>query len=261
MKSNYQEKKENRINAYQRLSVKNSVLSETKVNQAVTMLQCIPMGQPILVGHHSERGHRALLNRSDNAMRSGIEAGKKAEYYADKAEAAASNNAISSDDENAIDLLKAKLAKLLEKQEFMKTVNKLIKKNDMQGFLALGEKRTVEEWNNLTNPPQSWMGKGFPSYSLTNNNGVIKNTRDRIERLEKLATFTNTEKEINGVRVVANASENRIQIFFPNKPTEECRKELKHAGFKWSPMAGAWMRFYGSYAYNTAKEIVTKYYN
>jgi len=36
----------------------------------------IPLGQPILIGHHSERGHRAALKRSDNAMRKSVEEGK-----------------------------------------------------------------------------------------------------------------------------------------------------------------------------------------
>jgi hypothetical protein len=31
--------------------------------------EAIPFGQPILLGHHSERGHRAALKRSDQAMR------------------------------------------------------------------------------------------------------------------------------------------------------------------------------------------------
>ncbi len=43
------------------------------------------MGQPILVGHHSERGHRSLLQKSDNAMRKSVELDDKADYYANKA--------------------------------------------------------------------------------------------------------------------------------------------------------------------------------
>lgn len=67
--------------------------SRSAIRHAIKMTQCIPMGQPILVGHHSERRHRALLKRSDNAMRRGVEAGKKAAYYerrADNASCAAS---------------------------------------------------------------------------------------------------------------------------------------------------------------------------
>jgi hypothetical protein len=46
----------------------------------------IPMGQPILVGHHSERRHRRDLDRIDSKMRRSIEEGKKSEYYSDKSE-------------------------------------------------------------------------------------------------------------------------------------------------------------------------------
>ena len=45
----------------------------------------IPLGQPILVGHHSERAHRKVLERADNAMRKSIEEDKKAEDYESRA--------------------------------------------------------------------------------------------------------------------------------------------------------------------------------
>lgn len=46
----------------------------------------IPFGQPILVGHHSERGHRKIIERADNAMRKSIEEDKKADTYKSRAE-------------------------------------------------------------------------------------------------------------------------------------------------------------------------------
>lgn len=46
----------------------------------------IPFGQPILVGHHSERAHRAALRLSDNAMRKCVEESNKAENYSNKAD-------------------------------------------------------------------------------------------------------------------------------------------------------------------------------
>jgi len=48
----------------------------------------IPMGQPILVGHHSERRHRRDLDRIDNGMRRSVEEGRKAEHYEQRAETA-----------------------------------------------------------------------------------------------------------------------------------------------------------------------------
>ncbi|GGR67493.1 DUF3560 domain-containing protein [Streptomyces roseolus] len=49
----------------------------------------IPMGQPILIGHHSERRHRRDLARIEANQRKGIDEGNRAEYYAGRADAAA----------------------------------------------------------------------------------------------------------------------------------------------------------------------------
>lgn len=78
----------------------------------------IPFGQPILVGHHSERKHRNALKRADQAMRRAIDASD----YADELERRANivNPAISSDDEDATKKLKEKLEKLEANQTMMK---------------------------------------------------------------------------------------------------------------------------------------------
>jgi len=49
----------------------------------------IPMGQPILVGHHSEGRHRRALARADGHERASAEESRKADYHANRAEAAA----------------------------------------------------------------------------------------------------------------------------------------------------------------------------
>lgn len=48
----------------------------------------IPLGQPILVGHHSERRHRRAIERADNAMRKACEETDKAKYFEGRAAAA-----------------------------------------------------------------------------------------------------------------------------------------------------------------------------
>lgn len=48
----------------------------------------IPFGQPILVGHHSERRHRRDLDRIHNLHGRGFEEGRKADHYAQRADAA-----------------------------------------------------------------------------------------------------------------------------------------------------------------------------
>lgn len=51
-----------------------------------SMTENIPMGQPILMGHHSEAGHRRILEKSWNAMGKSVEESKKAENYSYRAE-------------------------------------------------------------------------------------------------------------------------------------------------------------------------------
>jgi hypothetical protein len=50
-------------------------------NRAHQIADMIPFGQPILVGHHSERGHRRDLDRIDRGMRTGFEEDRKADHY------------------------------------------------------------------------------------------------------------------------------------------------------------------------------------
>lgn len=52
------------------------------------LVEHIPFGQPILVGHHSERGHRRALDRSWNLMGKSVEADRAAEDAARRADGA-----------------------------------------------------------------------------------------------------------------------------------------------------------------------------
>lgn len=259
MKSNYHERQAERVNRFFDLARKNRDLSISAYTTAKKLGSVIPMGQPILVGHHSEGAHRAHLNKIDNSMRASINADKKAEYYADKARAAENNTAISSDNPDAIELLQAKLEKLLKKQDFYKAANKIVKSTKLtdakkiEAVVALGVK--VETAAEFIKPDQ--FGRiGFPAYVLSNNNGVIKNTRDRIAHLEKINSLKTSEETINGVRLVVSVEDNRVQMFFDTKPCEEVRKKLKQNGFVFSYSVEAWQRKISTYAIWQAREIL-----
>jgi hypothetical protein len=55
--------------------------------RADSISSMIPFGQPILVGHHSERRHRRDLAKIDKSMRTAIQEGEKAERLQNRAEA------------------------------------------------------------------------------------------------------------------------------------------------------------------------------
>ena len=206
------------------------------------MLEHIPPGQPILVGHHSERGHRKLLERSDRKMEQSIAASEKADYYEHKAKAAENNTAISSDDPAALEKLQAKLARLQEKQAFMKAVNAYYRKHQTcRGCEGVSPELAAELDNSMADA-YSWVTAPYPSYALSNNNQEIHRIQERIKQLERNRDVGFQGWEFAGGKVVANAEMNRLQIFFDEIPPAETRKELKSRGFHWARSEGAWQR-------------------
>lgn len=260
MKSNFEERKENRLEAYQSLAEKNAALSTSLYDHARKMSDCIPFGQPILVGHHSEKRDRNYRNKIHNTMGKSVEASNKAAYYKDRAETLLNNTAISSDDPNAIDKLQEKLAGLEATQELYKSINKVIKKKlgEAEKVTLLVDLGLKEETAIKLLQPDFCGRIGVPSYKLTNNNGNMKRVRDRITHLERLSKIQSSEEEINGVRLVVSTEDNRVQLFFPGIPAESVRKELKSNGFRWAPSVGAWMAYLKQWNINRAKEILNK---
>ncbi len=254
-------KRERLENAAERAAKTADALREREAQIA----RCIPMGQPILVGHHSERRHRRDLKRMDQLTRKAIEAREVAATLERRAGNVGSGG-ISSDDPAAVLKLKEKLAKLEAKQEQMKTANAAIRKN-----AKLGKEAQIAALAKLGLPAQllepDFCGRiGFAQYELTNNNGNIKRVRDRIAHLEREAARPEAEPVVceaaatsgNGFRAEENKEANRLQIFFDSKPSEEIRSFLKQNGFRWSPTQGAWQRQPGWAATETVKQLKAK---
>ena len=79
----------------------------------------IPFGQPILVGHHSEGRHRHTIERAHNAMQKSLDESNRASELRGRAESIGEGG-ISSDDPEAIEKLKAKIAKAENFQDLAK---------------------------------------------------------------------------------------------------------------------------------------------
>ncbi len=259
MKSNYEEKRQFRIEAFQSLASSNEKLSIQHYNSAKRMADVIPFGQPILVGHHSEKRDRNYRSKIHNTFSKSVEAEKKADYYAERAESILNNTAISSDDPNAIDKLQDKLKGMQAAQELYKAINKIVRKvklsetEKVTELVALGLKeQTAIEL--LT--PGRFGGMGVPQYKLTNNNGNMKRVKDRIAYLQRISKIESSEKEIKGVKLVVSQEDNRVQMFFPDKPSEEIRSRLKSLGFHWSPSVSAWMKMISEYGIRQAEEFL-----
>lgn len=152
------------------------------------------------------------------------------------------NHAISSDDPQAVEKLTEKLEACQKRQEFMKSVNSYYRKNGTaHGCLGVSEE-TAERMDESVRTGYSWVTAPFPSYELSNNNAEIRRLKQRIEQLSASQELGYVGWKFDGGEAVANTDNNRLQLLFDEKPTDEQRTALKRSGFHWSPSEQAWQR-------------------
>ena len=253
----YQDKRQSKHDRLLQAAEKARKESDSMYKQARSMADVIPFGQPILVGHHSEKSDRNYRGRIHNTYGKAIELEDKADRLERRAKAIEDNKTIFSDDPQAIEKLSDKIVLLEKRQALMVAANKFVKKNDREGLADLGF--SDAQVDKLFTP--DFCGRlGFASYMITNNGANIRRLKDRQELLEKTRSIESSDVTIGDVKIADNIEDNRVQIFFPGKPSEEVRSELKQNGFKWAPSTGAWQRNYSQYASQIAKNIVQKYY-
>jgi hypothetical protein len=105
---------------FRQLAEKHANIATGRHFAARQRLEMIPLGQPILVGHHSEKRHRKDLTRIDQHFAKAKEHHDKAEYFRRRAAAAESNVIIFSDDPDATEKLVDKIERLKKRQGVMK---------------------------------------------------------------------------------------------------------------------------------------------
>lgn len=239
-REDYQERKEARIDRMEERAARAQAESSAASHAAHEIMRLIPPGQPILVGHHSERHHRRDLDKIDRNMRKSIEAGEKSAYYSSRAASAASNHAISSDDPDAVEKLEAKLAKLQAAQERDKELNAWYRKHKtMKGCPGITGEDAASADAQLAEMREG-IRRPVPAWQLSNRNGEIKRIKDRLAQLRKVDEMEHTEIEFDGGTIISNEDVNRVQILFDEKPDEATRSKLKSNGFRWSRTEGAW---------------------
>lgn len=209
-------------------------------------LERIPPGQPTLIGHYSARQEKADLKRIEAHFRTAEGAKQKADYYTRRARAAGENQAIFSDDPEALEKLTDKLARLKKRHNLMRNANRLVRRENQEGLAELGFSEA--QIQKLLTPDLAG-SVGFPDYVIAKNSANIHRIKQRIRTLQESRTDKVGETVIgDGVRIVDNVAANRLQLFFPACPGREIRAELKSKGFRWAKTFGAWQRHRGNAA-------------
>lgn len=170
----------------------------------------IPLGQPVLVGHHSQRRHERALERSRNAMDRAAESDRMAERHRTKAGniRAHLDTAVFSDDPDAIERLTERIRRREERRTRMKQINAWLRKRSGIKRKDLGWDRDAETVGkardalvraadalNLTERERQELAAaldfsgavGYPSYALGNLSASIRRDRKRRDALQAKA--------------------------------------------------------------------------
>jgi hypothetical protein len=167
--------------------------SDASFTAARRALDGIEPGQPILVGHHSEKRHRKALDRHDSRMRDGCQSAELARSMDSRADEIdrQAEASIYSDDPDAIDRLREKLSALEAQRERIKVVNKAIRRFGVELLQAenrhqISPALTEDEARDLIRCATYGVDdirRGYPAYVLSNLAGNITRARQRLASL------------------------------------------------------------------------------
>lgn len=204
--SNYEQRRERRIERQKQRAEKLRSESQAKFDQAHDTLKGIPPGQPILVDHYSAPRHRNALKRHDQRMRKAFELDKAAKSAELRAKGSESRYAIDSDDPDAPEKLREKIESLEAEREAIKN-------------------RAHESWE------------------LSNIGATIRRTKRRLEQVEKLkaAVSEPIDREYGRVSMHADYAQGRVLFTTPER-NDEAYKLLRSRGWTWSRARGCFTR-------------------
>lgn len=263
----YEQRQEARRERLEERADKAQAEADARSKAASAIYDHIPLGQPILVGHHSEKRHRRDLKRAESNMRKGVEAAKAAAELARRA-AAVGTAGISSDDPEAVAKLKTKLNELEVMRDRMKAVNSAFRKAEGGAAAKLAACVTAgllseEDGARIARVTFGLCrhDKPFPPFELSNIGGRIRAAQKRVEQLQAQAAAAprdaiERETALGVVRIEENRELNRVQIIFPMKPNETIRASLKQYGFHFAPSESAWQRQLSHSAWYRAQKLV-----
>ena len=197
----------------------------------------IPLGQPILVGHHSERHARRDADRISSGMAKGCDEARLADHHRGKADGLERqlDTCVFSDDPDAIEAIEARVAENEAKRERMKRVNQLYRKGDAEGLAALGldlEKLRAK----VASIGYSWVKAPYESWELSNLGGRITADRKRLDDIRARQQRAAAAEAAGGASI--ERGESWCRVTFAEKPGREVIDALRAAGFGWG--AGSW---------------------
>jgi hypothetical protein len=190
----------------------------------------IPFGQPVLSGHHSEKRHRRDLDKIHTNMSKSCEEARLAQHHEQRADGLEHQLATSifTDDPDAIEALRLKLASLIYDRDVIKAFNARCRKGDAA---AIAE--AAKTCRHTADDPR----KGLPPYKLKNLGAEIRRVKTRIDEVQARRNREAAVEAAGGVLVTIYGD--YCQVQFSEKPERHVLDALRAAGFRWS--VGQWV--------------------
>ena len=149
------------------------------------------------------------------------------------------NSVIRSEDVQAFEKLNENYDHIKGRQDFMQKVNDYFKENGrLEGCPYLEPEAIVSITANM---------KGFPCLPypesfFNTNSKTMEMLQTMMNRVADKPETLFRSWHFEGGEAVVNLANNRLQLMFDEKPTQENLTKLKQHGFKWAPKAKAWQR-------------------
>lgn len=227
------ERLERKLNLRRDWAVKAGARSEARFATARRIGSFIPFGQPILVGHHSERRARRDAERITSNMGKGVEESRLASHHTSCASGLERQleRSVFSDDPDAVEALQAKIAEAEASNAKMKELNKAWRKGGVEAVRAtFGDKLANAAESVMRTAP--WLKAPF---STTNGAANIRRMKARVEDIKRRQARTAKAEEAG---VLIEGVGDYVRVTFPEKPAREVLEALRAADFRWG--GGSW---------------------
>ena len=149
------------------------------------------------------------------------------------------NSVVKSTDTRAIEMLTENVELLKERLQFMQSVNDYYKEHGtMEGFPGI-DAEMVTKLNERVSDGQK---TPYPGKFFTENKETIEKHEANIDRLKNNPETVFKGWEFVGGEAIVNLANNRLQLAFEERPSDEQLNTLKKNGFKWGPRSKCWQR-------------------
>lgn len=149
------------------------------------------------------------------------------------------NNVIKSSDPDAVTKLQENIDAIEKRLEYMQTVNDFYRQNSTTlGCPGVAYEAAV----GLDARVKDGQATPYPGQFFTENKHEIDRLKGVIDRLNNNPESVFKCWDFEGGEAVVNLANNRLQLMFNERPSDEQIGTLKQNHFKWAPKAKAWQR-------------------